>query len=162
MEAWPVGTGPLPLSDRREAEIGTWGRTPRGSGSFQAAPSRLHGQIHRASVNCSLLSAHRESREGAGERWTGTAQPSGPLPVRPLLPGLPPTPRSLLSLVLTSSAAKPVGTQRRGEARAQSLLSFSVHTSLSTEQNINTPTSHHTHSAVSELKRPFLSVIFPV
>lgn len=87
-----MGTGPLPLSDRGEAEIGTWGRTPRGSGSFQAAPSRLHGQIHRAGVNCSPLSAHRESREGAGERWTGTAQPSGPLPVRPLLPGLPPPP----------------------------------------------------------------------
>lgn len=148
MEAWPVGTGPLPLSDRREAEIGTWGRTPRGSGSFQAAPSRLHGQIHRASVNCSLLSAHRESREGAGERWTGTAQPSGPLPVRPLLPGLPPTPRSLLSLVLTSSAAKPVGTQRRGEARAQSLLSFSVYTLLFQQNKTSTHPPATTHTVL--------------
>lgn len=163
-----MGTGPLPLSDRGEAEIGTRGRPPPHlhaprlwelpGCSLPAPRADPQGRRELLSSQCLLgKSGRRRGKVDGHSPALGTpacsSPPPGPAP-HPQVPSVP-GPH-----VLRCEASQ--NTDARGGEGTVTAFLFCAHFSFNRTKHQHTHQPPHTHSAVFELKRPFLSVIFPV
>ena len=165
-----MGTGPLPLSDGGAAETRTCGRPPPHlhtlrvwelPGSSLPAP-RADPQGRRELL---FLSAYCESRKGGRAR--GLDDPDSPALGTRACPSPPPgpAPHPRVPSVPGPHVLRCEATQdtdaRGGEGTVAAFL-FCARFSFNETKYQHAHQPPHTHSVLFELKRPFLSVSFPV